>query len=209
MPISNTAATNAKPKEQPYTITDGFGLSLYIPTNGSKLWRFRYRFDSKQQMISLGAFPKISIKEAREARDEARKLLAQGINPSTHRKTQKEARKESLDNSFETICREWLEHKKETVELAQYNKAKARLIKDVFPWLGKLPMTKITAPIVLSVLKRIDERGARFTAHRVRSEISQCFRYAIATGRADRDPCPDLIGAIPPARTLIWRQSPM
>jgi integrase len=103
-------------------------------------------------------------------------------------------------DSFKAICLEWLEHERESVEEAQYLKAKARQEKDVIPWLGTKPIREITAPDVLSVLRRIDERGARYTAHKAKSEISQCFRYAIATGRADRDPCPDLRGAIPPAK---------
>jgi integrase len=126
--------------------------------------------------------------------------LAQGIDPGDVRKITKLARLENAENSFELVCREWLESRKSTVEPAQHVKTLARMENDVFPWLGKRPIADITALEILAVLRRIDERGARYSAHRVRSEISRTFRYAVATGRAERDPCPDLQGAIPPPK---------
>jgi integrase len=152
-------------------------------------------------MLSFGTYPDVGLKEARDKRDAARKLLAAGVDPSEHRKATKATRVERAANSFEVICREWLENKRSTVEEAQYKKALARLEKDVFPWMGGRPIAEITAPEILAVLRRIDARGARYTAHKAKSEISQCFRYAIATGRAYRDPCPDLKGAIPAPKT--------
>lgn len=201
MPLSDTAIRAAKPSEKPVRMFDGGGLYLEISPAGGKLWRLKYRFGGKEKRLALGAYPDVGLKDARERRDEARKLLANGADPGSAKKAQKAAKAEQAANSYEPICREWLEAKRSTVEEAQYKKALARQENDVFPWLGGRPMMEITAPEILAVLRRIDERGARYTAHKVRSEISQCFRYAIATGRADRDPCPDLKGAIPAPKT--------
>lgn len=201
MPLSNTAILNARPTDKPYILTDERGLSIQIQPAGGKWWRLRYRFDGKAKMLSFGTYPDVGLKEARDKRDAARKLLSAGVDPGEHRKAAKATRVERAANSFEVICREWLENKRSTVEEAQYKKALARLEKDVFPWLGGRPIAEITAPEILAVLRRIDARGARYTAHKAKSEISQCFRYAIATGRAERDPCPDLKGAIPAPKT--------
>lgn len=201
MPLTDTAIRTAKPAEKPYKLADEKGLFLLLNPNGSKWWRLKFRIDGKEKLLSLGTYPEISLKKAREERDKARTMLAEGIDPSQHRKAAKATKTLLAANSFEVICREWLENKRSNIEEAQYKKALARLEKDVFPWMGKRPITEITAPEVLAVLRRIDERGARHTAHKAKSEISQCFRYAIATGRAERDPCPDLKGAIPAPKT--------
>lgn len=200
MPLTDTAIRNAKPGAKPVKMFDERGLFLIVTPAGGKWWRLRYKFDNKEKLLSLGIYPDVGLKEARERREAARKLLAGDIDPGQHRKAKKAAREERASNSFEVICREWLENKRSTVALAQYTKALARLEKDVFPWIGGRPIVEITAPEILTVLRRIDDRGARYTAHKAKSEISQCFRFAIATGRAERDPCPDLRGAIPPAR---------
>ena len=201
MALTDVAIRNAKPAEKPLKMTDGGGLYLLLATNGSKWWRLDYRFAGKRKTLSMGVYPDVGLKDARARRDAARKQLADGIDPGANRKAQKAATTESAANSFEIICREWLENKRSNIEEDQYTKALARLEKNVFPWLGGRPIAEITAPEILSVLRRVDARGARYTAHKIRSEISQCFRYAIATGRAERDPCPDLRGAIPTART--------
>jgi len=200
MPLTDTAIRNAKPGEKPIKMFDERGLFMIVTPAGGKWWRLRYKFDNKEKLLSLGVYPDVGLKEARERREAARKLMADDIDPGAHRKAKKAAKEERASNSFEVICREWLEHKRSTVALAQYTKALARLEKDVFPWMGGRPIVEITAPEILTVLRRIDDRGARYTAHKAKSEISQCFRFAIATGRAERDPCPDLRGAIPPAR---------
>lgn len=201
MALTDTAIRNAKALEKAFTMTDERGLSIQINPNGGKWWRLRYRFEGKEKMLSLGTYPDVGLKDARERRDAARKLLTDGIDPGQQRKASKMAKAGMAANSFEVICREWLENKRSNIEEAQYKKALARLEKDVFPWMGSRPIAEITAPEVLAVLRRIDARGARYTAHKAKSEISQCFRYAIATGRAERDPCPDLRGAIPAPKT--------
>ncbi len=200
MPLTDSAIRTAKPAEKPVRMFDGGGLYLEVSPAGGKLWRLKYRFDGKEKRLSFGSYPDVPLKAARERRDEARKVLAAGIDPGEQRKALKAASEERALNSFEVICREWLEKWRATVEPAQYEKALARHEKNVFPWLGGRPIAEISAPEVLAVLRRVDERGARYTAHKIRSEISQAFRYAVATGRAERDPCPDLRGAIPPAR---------
>lgn len=201
MPLTDVAVRAAKPKEKPYKLADERGLFLLVNPSGSKYWRWKFRVDGKEKLLSFGTYPDVGLREAREKRDEAKKLMAAGIDPAQNRKAQKAARTEEVANSFEVLCREWLSQRSDTVEPAQTAKTLARMEKDVFPWLGRRPITEISAPEILSVLRRIDERGARYTAHRVRSEISRAFRYAIATGRAQRDPCPDLKGAIQPVRT--------
>lgn len=201
MPLTDTTIRNTKPSDKPFKLSDEKGLFLLVTPSGGKWWRLKYRFGGKEKQLSLGTYPDVSLKQAREKRDAARNQLANGADPSEERKSAKDALIVSSTNSFESVCREWLENKRSTVEEAQYKKALARLEKDVFPWLGKLTIADITPPEILKVLRRIDERGARYTAHKVKSEISQCFRYAVATGRALRDPCPDLKGAIPPPKT--------
>ena len=201
MPLTDRAIRSAKPKEKPYKLADERGLFLLVNPSGSKYWRLKFRVDGKEKLLSFGTYPDVILREARERRDEAKKLMAAGVDPAENRKAQKAARVEEVSNSFEVLCREWLIQRSDTVEPAQTAKTLARMEKDVFPWLGRRPIADITAPEILSVLRRIDERGARYTAHRVRSEISRAFRYAIATGRAQRDPCPDLKGAIQPVKT--------
>ncbi|TXG93752.1 MAG: DUF4102 domain-containing protein [Rhodocyclaceae bacterium] len=201
MPLTDTAIRTAKPTEKPYKLADEKGLFILVNPNGSKWWRLKFRIAGKEKLLSFGTYPETGLKEARSKRDDARKMIAEGIDPGEQRKAAKAARSELDANSFEVICREWLESKRSNIEEAQYLKAKARLEKDVFPWMGSRPIADITAPEVLTVLRRIDARGARYTAHKAKCEISQCFRYAIATGRADRDPCPDLKGAIPTPKT--------
>jgi integrase len=200
MPLSDTTIRTAKPAEKPYKLADEKGLFLLINPNGSKWWRLKFRVNGTEKQLSLGTYPDVTLKKARADRDTARSMLAEGIDPSQQRKATKAARDTLATNSFEVICREWLESKRSSVQEAQYTKALARLQNDVFPWIGGRPITEISAPEVLAVMRRIDARGARYTAHKVKSEISQCFRFAIATCRAERDPCPDLRGAIPPAK---------
>jgi integrase len=195
--LHDTKIRSVKPTDKPFKLSAEKGLHLLVHPNGSKYWRLKYRYADKEKVLALGVYPDVGLKDARSKRDAARKLLANGIDPAENRKAQKATTTEQAANSFEIICREWLLNKRSNIEEAQYKKALARLEKDVFPWLGAKPIAEISAVDVLAVLRRIDARGARYTAHKAKSEISQCFRYAIATGRAERDPCPDLRGAIP------------
>lgn len=201
MPLSDTQIRNAKPAEKPYKLFDEKGLYVLVNPNGGKWWRFKFRFEGKEKLLSFGTYPDTGLKEARIKRDDARKMIADGIDIADHRKAHKASRAESLANSFETVAREWLEGRKETVSDGQNSKTLAIFVNDVFPWMGGTPVAEVNAPLVLSIIKRIDQRGARYTAHRAKQRISQVMRYAIATGRAERDPCPDLKGAIPAPKT--------
>jgi integrase len=196
--LTDTSIKNAKPNEKPYKISDERGLFILVNPNGSKLWRFRYRMDGKENLLSFKSYPEVSLKEAREKRDEARKMLRDGIDPSRAKKAQKAS--DSGADTFETISREWFEKFSSTWSPSHGERIIRRLERDVFPWIGKRPIKEINAPDLLSVLRRIEGRGAVETAHRASQNCGQVFRYAIATGRAERDPSGDLRGAIPPPK---------
>lgn len=200
MPLTDTAIRNAKPGEKPVKLADEKGLFLLITPAGAKYWRQKYRFGGKEKLLSHGVYPEVSLKEARERRDDARKLLSNGVDPGGAKKAEKASRVLQSANSFEALAREWLENRRDSVTEGQTVKTLAIFENDVFPWLGTTPVAEVDAPAVLSVITRIDQRGARYTAHRAKQRISQVMRFAIATGRATRDPCPDLKGAIPPAK---------
>lgn len=200
MPLTDAAIRTAKPSAKPVRIFDGGGLYLEVSPAGGKLWRLKYRFNGKEKRLALGAYPETGLKEARERREDARKLLANGADPSETKRAQKAASVARSADSFEVIGREWFEKHRDTWAPSHSEKIIRRLEKDVFPWLGGRPIAEITAPEVLTVLRRIEGRGTLDTAHRAGGNCSQVFRYAIATGRAERDPVPDLRGALPPAR---------
>ena len=191
---ANTVYRNAKGKEASYRIGDGGGLFLLVDPDGSKRWRGQYArsVTGRRNTLSLGDYPTLTVAQARLRRDDALRLLAEGIDPGEYRKNVKTAGIEAAANTFKALCLEWLSSRDGVIEPAQIAKSKARLLKDVIPWLGDKPIHAITAPDVLAVMRRIDERGAHYTAHKVKQEISMIMRYAIATARAERDPCPDL-----------------
>jgi integrase len=196
MPLNEMKVRNAKPKEKFYKLTDSGGLYLHVTEKGSKLWRFRYRFDHKEKLLALGTYPEISFADARERRDNARKQLANGIDPGAVRKAQKQAETVETE-TFEVIAREW--HTKFTPSWSpgHSDTIMSRLERDLFPWIGKRPIAEIKAPELLTVLRRVESRGALESAHRIRTIAGQVFRYAVATGRAERDPAADLRGALP------------
>ena len=199
MALSDIKVRNAKPSEKTQKLFDGNGLFLAITPQGGKSWRLKYRFEGKEKLLTFGAYPGVSLSAARVKGDEARQLLAHGIDPGAVKKAQKEAKADQAANSFEVVAREWhTKHKHLWKEAhACINLRKIEI--DIFPWLGSRPVAEITPPELLTALRRIESRGALDTAHRVRSICGQVFRYAIATGRAERDPSADLKGAIPPA----------
>lgn len=201
MALTDTAIRTAKAGEKPRKLFDERGLYLEVRPNGSKWWRLRYRFRGKEKLLSLGVYPDVSLKDARERRDAARKLLAHDTDPSEHRKAHKSAKAEAAANSFEVVAREWFAKYSPKWAPSHAGKIIQRLEKDVFPWIGGRPIAEITAPELLTALRRIEERGALETAHRARQNASMVFRYGIATGRCERDPAADLRGAIPPAQS--------
>lgn len=185
--------------DKPYSLPDEKGLYLLVtPTNG-KWWRWDYRFLGKRKTLSMGVYPDISLKVARERRDEARRLLAEGVDPGANRKIQKAAKVERMANSFESVAREWFAKFCPTWAPSHADKVIRRLENDVFPWIGGRPISEITAPELLTVLRRVEGRGALDTAHRAQQNCGQVLRYAIATGRAERNIAADLKGALPPA----------
>ncbi len=199
MPLSETKVRSAKPRGKEYKLFDGQGLFLLVTSSGGKLWRLKYRFDGKEKMLSVGTYPEISLAEARASRDKARKQIANSIDPGAVRKAMKQATTAETE-TFEVIAREW--HAKFTPMWKPGHAATimARLEHDVFPWMGKRPINEIRAPELLAALRRVENRGALETAHRVRSIAGQVFRYAVATGRAERDCSGDLKGALPQPR---------
>jgi len=199
-PLTDAKVRNAKPTGKTQKLFDGGGLYCEITPLpiGSKLWRMSYRFNGKANTLAFGVYPIVTLQEARERREEAKKLLANGQNPSDIKKAQKAAGKERAANSFEVAARLWLKWREGQVDESQIQRATARLEKDVFPWLGGKPIADIEPLDILSVLKRIDERGARYTVGKIRGEISMIFRFAINEGLVKNNPAKDLI--IPPAR---------
>ncbi|MDP2180352.1 tyrosine-type recombinase/integrase [Methylicorpusculum sp.] len=187
-----------KPKENPYKLSDSGGLFLYVAVTGSKLWRLNYRFNGKQKTLSLGSYPLISLSEARTKAAEAKKQIINGIDPSAAKKALIASNIAAQVNSFEVLAREWHETHMKSKSESHSKKVLRFLELDVFPWLGKMAITHIEAPDILSVLRRIESRGANDIAHRTKQIIGQVFRYAIATGRATKNPAPDLQGALKP-----------
>ncbi|ORC47840.1 integrase [Burkholderia sp. A27] len=200
MALTDLTVRNAKPTGKLYRLFDERGLYLEISVSGGKWWRLKYRFAGKEKRLSLGVYPEVGLKDARERRDAARKLLANGIDPGIERKIQKAASAERAANSFEAVAREWFAKYSPGWAESHASKVMGRLEKDVFPWLGGRPIAEITALEVLAVLRRVEARGALDTAHRVHQNCGQVFRYAIATGRAAHDICSGLRNALPPSR---------
>jgi len=197
MPLTNTAIRNAKPGPKAVRLFDGGGLYLEVAPSGGKWWRLKYRFGGKEKRLSLGVYPDVSLAQARERRDEARKMLAQGLDPGEVRKAEKSESVEQT-NTFEAVAREWHAKFSPSWVVSHSGRILRRLEKDVFPWIGSRPIREIMAPELLETLRRIEARGALETAHRALQNCGQVFRYAVATGRADRDPSGDLRGALPP-----------
>lgn len=197
MPLSDTAIRKIKPSDRTQRLFDGGGLYLEVSPAGGKWWRQKYRFLGKEKRLAHGTYPDVSLADAREKRDSARKLLAAGVDPGEHRKALKAASEERAANSFELVAREWFAKQKATWADSHSAKILLRLENDIFPWLGKKPTAEIKPRELLAALNRIVDRGAVESAHRVLQNCSQVFRYAIATGRAERNPAADLRGALP------------
>ena len=199
MPLTDAKVRNAKPAEKMFKLYDERGLFLMVAPEGGKLWRLKYRIDGKEKLLALGGYPDVGLKEAREKRDDARKLLAAGVDPGAARKAQKAARIERAANSFEVIAREWFAKNEPAWAPSHSTRVCRRMERDIFPWIGGSPIADLKAPEILATVKRIAERGALETAHRALSDIGQVFRFAISTSRAESDVTRDLRGALPPA----------
>lgn len=198
MPLTNTAIRAAKPRDKAFKLFDGGGLYLEVRPTGGKWWRWKYRIAGKEKRLSFGVYPDVSLKVARERREDARKQLAEGVDPGQLRKADKLS--QAGAETFEAVAREW--HAKFSTGWvpSHGDRIMRRLEKDLFPWLGTRPIAEIQAPELLAVLRRIESRGAIETTHRAMQNCGQVFRYAVATGRAQRDPTGDLRGALPPPK---------
>ena len=197
-PLTDTKVRTAKPAKKPQKFFDGGGLFLLVTPTGGKLWRFKYRFGGNEKLLCIGTYPETSLAEARQRRDQASSLLAKGVDPRETKKAQKAAGKQEAE-TLEIIAREWYAKFSPSWAPSHAKTTIRRLELFIFPWLGTKPVKAVSAPELLSVLRRIEAKGALETAHRVKQVCGQVFRYAIATGRAERDPSGDLRGAIPPA----------
>lgn len=208
MPLTDTAIRKATPGPKTRKLSDGKGLYLELSPAGGRWWRLKYRIAGVEKRISLGTYPETSLKAAREKTDEARALIAQGIDPSQARKAakqeaahqdeqaQRQAQGLPLNGSFEAVAREWFDTRKDEWAPTYAQKIIRRLEADAFPWLGNLPVQNITPPMVLEVLRKAENRGVIETAHRVLETCGQVFRFAVATGRIESNPARDLKDAL-------------
>jgi integrase len=193
---TDVAFRSAKPRQKPFKLSDGGGLYLLVQPNAAKLWRLAYRFDGKQKLLALGPYPVTSLSDARAKRDEAKKLLAQGSDPSVERKAERGAARLSRRNTFAAVAEELFDKWKAEGDAVTTLKKKKWLLGFANAELGNRPIAEIKAPELLDALRKIEKRGRYETAGRVRSTAGAVFRYAIATGRAERDPSADLRGAL-------------
>ena len=200
MPLTVTAIRKAKPREKPRKLYDSRGLYLEIAPRGTKAWRFKYRFAGKEKRISMGIYPEVPLRLARQRRDEARKLLARDIDPSAHRKAQKRSRRELAGNSFEAVATEWLAKHSPNWSAGYLKRLEREFRHDVFPYIGSKPVAELAAPELLAVVRRVEERGHLPMAHKILQTCGRVLRYAVATGRAERDVSWDLRGALPPMK---------
>lgn len=199
-PLTDTEVRKTKATDKPVRLFDGGGLYLEISPTGGKLWRMKYRHNGKEKLLALGKYPEVSLAEARGRRDEARKFLANGSDPGEVKKEQNAEKVAQEANTFEAVAREWFAKHAPNWATSHADKIIKRLENDVFPWIGGRPIAEISPPEILAVLQRIERRGALDTAHRAHQNCGQIFRFAVVTGRALRDICSDLRGALPPAK---------
>jgi integrase len=195
--LSDTKVRAAKPSEKPYKLYDERGLFLFVTPTGGRLWRLKYQMRGREKLISLGAYPDVGLKRAREKRDEARKLIADCIDPSAVR----QERRTTLLETFEAVAQEWLELQTKSLAPETISILGARLKSALYPYLGSKPVAEITAQELLGALRRIEARGRHETAHRVRALAGRVLRYAVATGRAQHDVAADLKEALAPVKS--------
>lgn len=196
MPLTDIKVKTAKPMDKAYKLTDGGGMYLLVKPNGSKYWRLKYRFVGKEKMLSIGVYPDVSLADARQKRDEARKILAAGGDPGEVKKADKLAQKLSTENTFEAIAREWHKQKADRWSLRYRDEIIDTFEKDIFPYLGRRPIAEIKPMELLETLRRLEKRGALEKMRKVRQRCGEVFRYAIVTGRAEYNPAPDLATAL-------------
>ena len=198
MPLTELQIKSAQPKEKPYKMSDGQSLFLLVQPNGSKYWRYNYRFAGKQKTLSIGVYPRISLKDARKEAFYARELLDQNKDPGIEKKMKRLEAHRRAENSFEAVGREWYELHQDKWKPRYAKEVLKRLKEDIFPYLGPYPITDIEPPLLLEVIRKIERRGAVELAKRQRQKCSEIFRYGIASGVCNRDPAQDIVGALKP-----------
>lgn len=198
--LTELAVKNAKPKVKSYKLSDGAGLYLEIMPNGSKYWRLKFRFGGKEKRLALGVYPEVSLKNARRKKMDARNQLADGIDPSNERKQEKLILKLTSDTDFRSVALEWYNKEKSVWSESHIKRAGWLMEKNLFPWLGNRPIAEITPQELLAAIRRTENKGTIETAHRAKQLAGQIFRYAVVTGRAERDVTQDLQGALAPRK---------
>ncbi|RON13043.1 tyrosine-type recombinase/integrase [Pseudomonas frederiksbergensis] len=199
MALTDTAARTAKPREKLYRMADAAGLCLEVTPSGSKLWRFRYRFGGKAKMMGLGAYPTVTLAKARERREDARRLLANGIDPTAHKQAEKTAQS-ALAHTFEELAREWYAYNSPRWATSTAAKALQYLEADILPVIGQRPVQEVTRPELVALVRKVEKRGALNVAGKIRQWLSQIFRYGLAKGSVESNPATDLdvVAAIAP-----------
>lgn len=194
--LTDTALRKLKPKAGAYRKADSNGLCIEVRPTGAKLWRYRYRFDGKASMVTLGEYPAVSLSDARSERDKARAVLKAGANPAQVMRAERAASAERAGQTFAAVAAELLEKREKTLTAGTVKRERRLIDKDLNPYVGNTPIAEVTAPMLLHALRKIEQRAALETAHRARSAAARIFRYAIATGRGERNPAADLAGAL-------------
>jgi integrase len=194
MPLTETQAKASKPRDRAYKLSDSEGLFLLIQPNGSKLWRMKYRYGGKEKLLSFGSYPRVGIAAAREKRSAAKAILSSGQDPA---RSQQETEADE-GRTFLAVATKWHDNRKSSLDPAHAQRVWSRLERDVFPEIGQKPIDEITPPIVLQMIRKIEERGALDISRRAKQGVSQVFQFAIACGLATSDPTAHLRGALKP-----------
>ncbi|MBA0171216.1 tyrosine-type recombinase/integrase [Pectobacterium carotovorum] len=204
MPLTDVKVRSAKPEDKAYKLTDGEGMHLMVHPNGSKYWRLQYRFDGKQKTLALGVYPEITLSEARQRRDEAKRQIATGTDPSEQKKVDKQLRQTLVDNTFKAIALEWHEYKRPNWSKGYAEDLMEAFENDIFPDIGKRPITEIKPLEMLTSLRKLEKRGVLDKLRKIRQACNQVFRYAIVTGRAENNPASELASALPPPKATHY-----
>jgi integrase len=195
MPLTSIAIRNAKARRKPYKLADEKGLYLLVKPDGSRYWRFKYRFGGKEKLLALGIADEVTVGEARDARDAAKRLLREKKDPAAERKAEKLQKKHAAAHSFEAVAKEWIAKKRNVWDAGHTHQVETSLTNNLLPEIGTRPISEIDAPELLAALRKIEVRGAHEIRQRVQQRAGAVFRYGIATGRCSRDPSLDLRGA--------------
>ncbi|AYH05105.1 tyrosine-type recombinase/integrase [Pectobacterium parmentieri] len=204
MPLTDVKVRSAKPEDKAYKLTDGEGMHLMVHPNGSKYWRLQYRFAGKQKTLALGVYPEITLSEARQRRDEAKRQIATGTDPSEQKKVDKQLRQTLVDNTFKAIALEWREYKRPNWSKGYAEDLMEAFENDIFPDIGKRPIAEIKPLEMLTSLRKLEKRGVLDKLRKIRQACNQVFRYAIVTGRAENNPASELASALPPPKATHY-----